>query len=174
MLMFPDDKKFYGRADSPGDEEKLQEDLNATFEWIKQWQLQFHTERAKLTHVGKMTFDSTLMFEVHMAEKVMKANRIPGIIRKTFHFRDDETLELLFCSLVRPHLEYASSVWSQHLMKLMTMVENMQRRAIRLPKNSKSQPYEDRLRRLNLPTLSFRGLSRDMIEVFKIVHPTAR
>ena len=168
MLMFADDTKISGRVDSPGDDEKLQEDLNALFEWIKQWQLPFHPDKAKVNYVGKsrahcnryslgnelieatltnivteekclgVTFDSTLKFDVHIAGKIMKANRIPGFIMRTFSFLDDETLKLLFCPLVRPHLEYASSVWSPHLVKLTTIVENMQRRATRLMKISKA------------------------------------
>ena len=202
MLMFADDTKLYGRADSPGEEKKLQEDLNAMVEWSKQWQLPFHPYKAKVIHVGKsreqcnwyslgnepeapltnivtekmnleVTIDSTPKFKVHIAGKRKKANREHVIIRRTFRVLDDETLKLLFCALVRPHLKYASSVWSPHLVRLPTMVENVQVRATRLLKNSASQSYEDRMRRLDLPTLYIRRLRGDMIEVFKIMLPTA-
>ena len=194
MLIFADDIKIYGRTDFPVDEDKLREDLNAMVETSKQWHLPFHPDKAKMKHVGKsraqcilyslgngteapltvteekdlgMAFDSSLKFEVHIAGKVKKANRTLGIIRRTFRFLDD------FCSLVRPHLEYASSLWSPRLVKLTTMVENVQKRATRLLKNSENQSYEDRMRRLDLPTLSYRKLRGDMIEAFKIMHPTA-
>ena len=194
MLIFADDIKIYGRADLPGDEVKLREDMNAMVERSEQWQLPFHPDKAKMKHVEKsraqcilytlgnepealltvteekdlgMAFDSSLKFEVHIAGKVKKANRTLGIIRRTFRFLDD------FCSLVRPHLEHASSLWSPRLVKLTTMVENVQKRATRLLKNSENQSYEDRMRRLDLPTLSFRKLRGDMIEAFKIMHPTA-
>ena len=202
MLIFADDIKIYGRTDLPGDEDKLQKDLNAMVERNKQWHLPFHPDRAKVKHVGKssaqciryslgndpeapltnivteekdlrMTFDSTQKFVVHIAGKVKKANRTLGIIRRTFHFLDDETMKLLFCSLVRPNLEYASSLWSPRLVNFTSLVENVQRRATRLLKNSENQSYEDRLQRLDLPTLSFRRLRGDMIEVFKIMHSTA-
>ena len=167
MLMFADDTKLYGRADSPGEEKKLQEDLNAMVEWSKQWQLPFHPYKAKVIHVGKsreqcnwyslgnepeapltnivtekmnseVTIDSTPKFKVHIAEKRKKANREHVTIRRTFRVLDDETLKLLFCALVRPHLKYASSVWCPHLVKLPTMVKNVQGRATRLLKNSAS------------------------------------
>ena len=202
MLIFADDIKIYGRADLPGDEDKLQEDLNAMVERSEQWQLPFHPDKAKVNHVGKhraqciryslgnepeapltnivteekdlgMTFDSSLKFEARIAGKAKKVKRTLVIIRRTFRFLDDETLKLLFCSLVRPHLEYATTLWSPRLVKLATMVENVQRRATRLLKNSENQSYEDRLRRLDLPTLSFRRLRGDMIEAFKIMHLTA-
>ena len=202
MLIFADDIKVYGKAGFPGDEDKLQEDLNAMVERSEQWHLPFHPDKAKVKRVGKsraqciryslgnepeapltnivtekkdlgMTFDSSLKFEVHIAVKIKKANRTLGIIRRTFRFLNDETLKLLFCSLVRPHLEYGSSLWSPRLVKLATMVENVQRRATRLLKNSENQSYEDRLRRLDLPTLSFRKMRGDMTEAYKIMHLTA-
>ena len=44
----------------------------------------------------------------------------------------------------------------------------MQRRATKLPKISKL-PYSERLRQLDLPTLRYRRIHGDMIEVFKIL-----
>ena len=49
------------------------------------------------------------------------------------------------------------------------LIENVQRRATKqLPKISKL-PYSERLRQLDLPTLRYRHIRGDMIEVFKIL-----
>ena len=45
----------------------------------------------------------------------------------------------------------------------------MQKRATKLVVSLKKLSYEERLRKLNLPTLKFRRLRGDMIEVYKIV-----
>ena len=49
-------------------------------------------------------------------------------------------------SVVRPHLEYASRVWSPMLKKDKILIENVQRRATLLLKCLKHMSYEDRLK----------------------------
>ena len=69
--------------------------------------------------------------------------------------------------MIRPHLEYAATVWSPHMKKNIQLIENVQRRATKqLPKIYKL-PYNER--QLDLPTLRYRRIRGDMIEVFKIL-----
>ena len=75
----------------------------------------------------------------------------------------------LYMALIRPHLEYANQVWAPHLAKHITLIENVQRRATKLVPGLADLEYEDRLRKLNLPTLAYRRLRGDLIEVFKIM-----
>jgi len=70
--------------------------------------------------------------------------------------------------MVRPHLEYANSVWCPY--KIGDIKEKVQKRATKLIINLKNMSYTDRLKRLNLPTLKYRRLRGDMIKVFKITH----
>ena len=76
---------------------------------------------------------------------------------------------MLYVSLVRPHLEYANPVWNPYLKKHIDMIENIQRRATKLIPGLSDLSYEDRLRRLKLPSLSYRRSRGDMIEVYKIM-----
>ena len=46
----------------------------------------------------------------------------------------------------------------------------MQKRATKMINHCKNQCYENRLKTLKLPTLRYRRLRGDMIEVYKIVH----
>ena len=57
-------------------------------------------------------FDKKLNFSQHVSTKVKLANRNLGIISKTFTFMDPEMFLTLYKSLVRPHLEYVSVIWS--------------------------------------------------------------
>ena len=50
------------------------------------------------------------------------------------------------------------------------MIENVQIRATKLVDGLKDLSYEERLRKLNLPTLTFRRERGDMIEVFNHIH----
>ena len=74
--------------------------------------------------------------------------------------------------MVRPHVEFANSVWCPYRPKIgdSKEIEKIQKRAIKLVIKLKNKSYIDRLIYLNLPTLKYRRLQGDMIEVFKITH----
>ena len=71
--------------------------------------------------------------------------------------------------MVRTHLDYASLVWAPYKMKYIEIIENVQRRCIRQLPYMKDLSYQERLKKLNLLTLTYRRLRGDMIETFKIV-----
>ena len=47
----------------------------------------------------------------HIYEITHKANKILGILKRTFLFLNKKTFLLLYKSLIRPHLEYANVIW---------------------------------------------------------------
>ncbi len=116
-----------------------------------------------------ITVDEQLTFEDHIIEKVNIANRNMGIIRRTFQFLDKEMFLNLYCAQVRPHLEYANTVWKPYKVKDIDIIEKVQRRATKKLPGFKDLSYEERLRKLGLFTLAFRRLRGDPIEVYKIV-----
>ena len=61
--------------------------------------------------------DSELSFDRHISEKVKKATSMFAVIRRIFHHLNEETFVPLYKSLVRTHLDYASSVWAPYRMK---------------------------------------------------------
>ena len=65
------------------------------------------------------------------------------------------------------HIEYAQAVWSPYLEKHIKMIENVQIRATSLVDGIGDLCYEDRLKKLNLPSLKYRRKRGDMIEMFK-------
>ena len=76
----------------------------------------------------------------------------------------------LYKTLVRTHLDYASSVWAPYKTKDMEILENVQRRCTRLLPYLKDLSYEDHLRMVKLPTLSYHRWRGDLIEVYKMLH----
>ena len=72
---------------------------------------------------------------------------------------DKDTFILLYKAMVRPHLEYANSVWCPYKKGDIEDIEKVQKRATKLVISLK-----------HLPTLKYRRLRGDMIEIFKIVH----
>ena len=113
--------------------------------------------------------DPHLTFEKHMSTQINKANQMVGLIRRSFRYMDYATFALLFKALVRPHLEYANSVWCPYRKKDIEAIENVQRRATKMLPNLSNLSYTERLRKLKLPSLRFRRLRGDMIETFKIL-----
>ena len=110
--------------------------------------------------------DPTLKFSRHVGKVASKANKIVGLIRRTFHCIDEDMFCPLFKALVRPHLEYGNCVWCPQLKRDIATIEKVQRRATKLVPSLRDLPYAARLERLNLPTLAFRRLRGDMIQVF--------
>ena len=114
--------------------------------------------------------DEELKFKKHIEDKISTANKMLGLIRHTFKHLDNRSFCMLFKSLVRPHLEYASIIWSPHTKQYQEMIEKVQRRATKLLPELKNLPYEDRLRVLKLPTLKYRRLRNDLLHIYKLTH----
>ena len=76
--------------------------------------------------------DPELKFTEHVEKQVNKANKILGLIRRTFEYLDGEVMKRLFTSLVRPHLEFSNVAWSPRLIKDQRLIESVQRRATKL------------------------------------------
>ena len=96
-------------------------------------------------------------------------NKVMGIIRRTFITLDVVSFVPLFTSLVRPILEYGNQVWCPYLIKDILAIVNVMRRATRMVAGMADLSYEERLRKLNLPSLAYRRSHGDMIETYKII-----
>ena len=72
--------------------------------------------------------------------------------------------------LIRPHLEYANSVWYPHLRKHIDAIEKVQRNFTKHIIELKNLNYEERLMNLGLPSLEYRRIRGDLIETYKICH----
>ena len=119
---------------------------------------------------SRVTFDPTLTFSRHVGIIVNKANRILGVIKRSFTYMDADMFNVLYTTLVRSHLEYTNCIWNPILHRDVKLIESVQRRATKIVPEMKDLPYSDRLRRLKIPTLAYRRLRGDMIQVFKIMH----
>ena len=71
----------------------------------------------------------------HVNNKIMKANRSLGFLRRNLSSCPEGVKEAAYKVLVRPHVEYASSVWDPHLKRHVKQIEVVQRRAAYFVKN---------------------------------------
>ena len=109
-------------------------DLNETITRAYTMNNRILENKSELKDLG-ILIDEHLKFSNHIAEKVNKANQIMGLIRRTFVHLDMYNFNLLYKSLVRPHLEYGSIIWSPFLKSDINLLENTQRRATRFIPN---------------------------------------
>ena len=124
--------------------------------------------RLDLKDLGTIV-DNHLNFSSHIAEKVNKANQIMGLIRRTFVFLDKHNFNLLYKNLVRPHIEYGNIVWSPFRKAEINLIENVQRRATRFIPEINKLDYQERLEKLDQPTLAYRRFRGLIIETYKIL-----
>ena len=103
-----------------------------------------------------LSFQSNLQFDKYVTNICANANRIAEIIKHTFSCINIDMFQILFKSLVRPILEYCSSVWSLYTKVSARKIEQIQRRATKMVENLKVVSYSDRLRIIGIPTLQFR------------------
>ena len=198
IFLFADDTKAFRHIKSGQDQIQLQIDINKMVDWSNLWLLKFHPEKCIMMSIGKepdqcfnytmeghtlnyttcekdlgVQIDNALTFDKHINGAINKANGVLAVVKKTFECLDKEIFLHIYKALVRPQLEYASSVWAPHLIKHIDAIEKVQMRATKLvPKIGKLKDYEERLKKLKLPTLSYRRCRGDLIQVFKLTSET--
>ena len=111
--------------------------------------------------------DSELGFEYHITKIAKKGNQMAGLLWRTFQYIDQDMFKTLYKTMIRSHLEYAAPVWSPYTLKLAEELEKVQRRATKRVPSLAGLKYEERLRKLKLPTLIYRRIRGDLINVYK-------
>ena len=194
--LYADDAKCHRKLLDPADQAILQSDLNTIVDWSELWGMSYNASKCKhLSLTKKQTplettyflagnilsksacekdlgvlVNSKLSWHDHIVNKVNKANRVLRLIRRTCgtHANTD-VIKKLYIHLVRPHLDYASQVWSPHQAYLSNTIEGAQRRATKLMVGSKLS-YSDRLLKTGLMSLSSRRIYLDLLFLFKCLH----
>ena len=113
---------------------------------------------------------SDLKWSKHVQMIASRANRVLGMLVRTFTSRDVSLWKTLYVSLVRPHLEFASSVWNPYLKGDIKMIEKVQRRATKIPSQMRDLPYDKRLSMWGLTALDDRRVRGDLIQMFKFTN----
>ena len=87
-----------------------------------------------------------------------------------FSYFDVDMMKKLISSMIRPRLEYAATVWSPHTKQNIREVERVQTAATKMVPELRELSYDERLKRLELPTLESRRERGDLISVYKMVN----
>ena len=146
---YADDNKIISIIKNFYSNHKLQLDIDRVCKWSRDWSAQLNIEKCKVVHFGRnnMKYDyeiesrtlnksdcekdlgvyisNDLKWEAQIGYVTAKANRILGMLKKSFKYPSINVIKLLYTSLVRPHLEYAISSWCPHLKKDLEMIEKV-------------------------------------------------
>ena len=130
-------------------------------------------ERVECFKYLGLLLSANLSFSEHIQSMCMKARKILGLLYRRFYNNSDgSTLLQLYLSLVRPHLEYASSVWNPHMHKDIKLLEKEEKFAIRMITKRWDCGYQELLDicMVALPSIETRKLQSSLCMLYKIVH----
>ena len=154
--LFADDTMIYMAVRSERDAELLQADLDKLTEWEDKWMMQFHSDKCEVISISRkknpithtytihghqlkhincikylgLTISKDLRWNKHVDKAVAKANNTLSFLHCNINIRSHASK-----SLVRPLLEYSSSVWDPYTENLVKKLEMVQCRAARFTLN---------------------------------------
>uniref|UniRef100_A0A6B0V3F3 Putative endonuclease/reverse transcript n=1 Tax=Ixodes ricinus TaxID=34613 RepID=A0A6B0V3F3_IXORI len=119
--------------------------------------------------------NSDLSWRTHINTIIASANRILGYLSRRFKSASPVLKRLLYTTIVRPKLEYASSIWSPHQLILENKIESVQNCTVRfiLSDYSRFSSVSAMKAQLDIPNLSVRRNISRLCLLHKIYyHPT--
>ena len=166
VRLFADDCVMYRPIWHANDCEGLQEDLNKLHDWEERWQLRFNatkcnilratharnkiiTKNYKLNGVSLAETSSTtylgvelsadMKWNTHVKKTAAKGNQMLCVLRRNLKNCPRNPKDLAYKSILRPKLEYASSVWDPYTAENINKLEGVQRRSARFVCNKYSR-----------------------------------
>ena len=158
IRLFADDCVCYREIKDEKDTMKLQRDIDRLGSWARKWGMRFQPvkcnmmqltrKRIKKIHASYtlegtnlenvesikylgVTITSDLRWNTHVSNVCTKANRTLGFLRRNLYSCPQEVKEAAYKGLVRPVLDYGSSVWDPPVVVLQEELESVQKRAAR-------------------------------------------
>ena len=176
------------------DREKLQAALDGLVKWADQWGMAFKVDKCKVMHIGHanplheysmngkklaqtdkekdlgVIVASNLNSGGQCAKAAGTGQAVLGQLARAFHFRDRYVFLQLYKTYVRPHVEFWVQSWSPWTAANKEVLEEVQKRAIRMVSGLRAVEYEDRLLELGMTTLQEMRHQADMTMVFKVLN----
>ena len=136
VCLFADDIIAYLTIDNQADAKGLQHNLDRRFDWEKRCQIEFHLHRLTLEVVDNVkylggTISCNLKWDVHVSHITNKANSNLAVLKRNVRVSSQSLKTAIYKALVRPHVEYCSTVWDPPTAHLTRKVEMVQRRSAR-------------------------------------------
>ena len=199
LLLYADDILLYRKIRDLEDYHILQEDISTLEGWFlhshlklnvtkskhmiitrkhalnqPEFQLQICGEPIERVPVYKylgVWLSENLTWKTHIEHISKKAKIQTGMVYRRFygHSTPDCLLQL-YLSFVRPHLEYAAPVWDPHCSSQVTVLENIQKLALRMAYKAWKEQYTTLLERSKLPLLTDRRKMLKICLLYRILN----
>ncbi len=198
VRLFADDTIVYAALKPTSNSITLQHDLDKLARWEKDWNMEFHPDkcevipitRKKVPQYNKYTLNghtleitdtakylgvninSNLSWNKHIDSITSKANKTLGFLRRNVKVSSPKIKAQAYMSLVRPTLEYASSVWNPYTKQNIEKIEMVQRRAARFTLNRfhNTSSVTNMVELLGWRSLEYRRLDASLCLFYKIVN----
>ena len=158
IRLFADDCVCYREIKNVEDTVKLQKDIERLGSWARKWGMRFQSVKCNMMQLTNkrtskiqasyklegtvlenvesikylgVTITKDLKWNTHISNVCNKANRTLGFFRRNLFSCPQDVREAAYKGLVRPILEYGSSVWDPHYEGLIDDLEKVQKRAAR-------------------------------------------
>ena len=137
------------------------------------YSLKGHTlEMEDSTRYLGVELQSNMSWNKHMDQTVKKANSTLGFLRRNLRVSNEETKSAAYFSMVRPILEYSSTIWSPYTKDYIHKIEMVQRRAARYVTNRyrNTSSVTSMIEHLEWESLEARRAKHQLTMLFKIIH----
>ena len=157
IRLFADDAIIYRQIKTPQDGQLLQEDLECLLHWEKDWGMAFHPQKCQTLRVTRkktptivnynirghllecvpsskylgLIISNDLSWKKHIQSISTTANRTLSLLQRNIYHCPQPIKTMSYKSLVRPQLEYCSTIWDPHNKCYINQLESIQNRAAR-------------------------------------------
>ena len=199
--LFADDCVIYRPIKTEADHHALQKDLDTLVEWADTWQMEFNVakcavmqatnKKCKKSYPYQMKgqildlvdhhpylgveLSNDMKYNRHIDQTTSKASKVLGFLKRNLRHCPSRIKERAYTSLVRPKLEYCSTIWNPHTASNINKIEAVQKNAARFVLNKpldykKPESVTAMVEQLNWETLEQRRKIADNILMYKVVH----
>ena len=199
--LFVDDCLLYPHISSIQDSALLQQDLSALEKWETTWQMQIHPQKCTVIRINPnrrrlintsyqihchtlevedsskylgVTISEDLNWKKHIDDTVNKANKTLGFVWRNLSDCSAPVKSAAYSTMVRPRLEYSSTVWDPHHNRDIHNPEQVQRRAARFVNRNYTECtpgcVTNMIQSLGWESLQHRRYINRLTMLFKIQH----
>ncbi len=197
VRLFADDTAIYLSLTCASHSAHLQHDLNELDKWESLWDMSFNPSKCQCIHITKrrtvidthyllhstqlesvtsakylgITFSNDLTWNNQIDNITKKENQTLGFLRRNIKVHSEPLKSTAYKTLVRPQLEYCSSVWSPHTETAINQIESVQRRAARWVKRdyTRTSSVTEMMSSLQWRPLELRRIDQRLIMFYKII-----